>query len=550
MRRSNLAANPVGLLKGGDAVSIGIDVGVVRGRWCSQRFSTLKTSLVAGALLAFTASAAAAFSSAPTAPALAPAAPTATPSASAFVREVQAFLGDFKTGHYLAAIDRMDRDGHDPAFGKGADNPFFQYWQQFRPTLDERVDPASLEQGSDQPDPKDIAAFKGAKPRDAISEIVSRARHTRIVILDEAHHSPRDRAFGLQVARALRPLGYSILAVEALSNSGAGAEAETARLVSEGYPRLEDGTYIKDPAFGDFIRQSLAMGYKPVSYDLAPKVTPNESERDRIAAREQGQADNLMARIFSKDSTSKVLIYVGYDHVDEEAKKVSGSPLLLMAGRLKAATGIDPLTIDQTDVSEISTNPDERRLYDIVASRVGSKPVIFFRAGQPVKFGNIGPFTDLQVVHPRLKTVDGRPTWLLTMGRHPVKIPRDLLPKHGRRLVQAFIAGESADAVPVDQVVVEAGKPAPVLMLPFKPVRFAVQDDDSTGSERVGASARSFLHTPIWFIRGGYTEPNGVAPCPQLPPTLTAVGPPSASSHFSTPSPARAALPARPPLPG
>src|SRR6185312_11545988 len=178
MRRSNLASNPVGLLKGGDAVSIGIDVGVVRGRWCSQRFSTLKTSLVAGALLAFTASAAAAFSSAPTAPALAPAAPTATPSASAFVREVQAFLGDFKTGHDLA-------------FGKGADNPFFQYWQQFRPTLDERVDPASLEQGSDQPDPKDIAAFKGAKPRDAISEIVSRARHTRIVILDEAHHGPR-----------------------------------------------------------------------------------------------------------------------------------------------------------------------------------------------------------------------------------------------------------------------------------------------------------------------------------------------------------------------
>jgi hypothetical protein len=409
-----------------------------------------------------------------------PAAPTAPPSA-AFPAEMKAFLSDFRAGHDLAAIDRLDRDGHDPAFGKGGENVFFQLWQQFRPILDERVIPASLDQGSDQPDPKDIAAFKGAVARDAISEIVRRARQTRIVILDEAHHSPRDRAFGLQVAKALRPLGYSVLAMEALPNPDTGAEAETARLAADGYPRIKGG-YTDDPAFGDFIRQSLKMGYKPVSYDVSPKVTPNESEHDQIAAREQGQADNLMARIFSKDSTSKVLIYVGYDHVDEEPKKVGGSPLLLMAGRLKAATGIDPLTIDQTDVSEISRGPDERRLYDIVAPRVGSKPVIFFRAGQPVKIGNIGPLTDLQVVHPRLRTVNGRPTWLLTMGRHPVKIPRDLLPKHGRRLVQAFIAGEAADAVPVDQVVVEAGKPVPVLMLPSKPVRFAVQDDIPPGA--------------------------------------------------------------------
>jgi hypothetical protein len=33
-------------------------------------------------------------------------------------------------------------------------------------------------------------------------------------------------------------------------------------------------------------------------------------------------------------------------------------------------------------------------------------------------------------------------------------------------LVQAFVAGESADAVPVDQVVLSPGKPVPVLMLP------------------------------------------------------------------------------------
>jgi hypothetical protein len=50
------------------------------------------------------------------------------------------------------------------------------------------------------------------------------------------------------------------------------------------------------------------------------------------------------------------------------------------------------------------------------------------------------------------------------------------VPKSGRRLVQAFVANESADAVPMDQVIVEAGKPVPKLMLPKGKYRFAIQD--------------------------------------------------------------------------
>jgi hypothetical protein len=60
--------------------------------------------------------------------------------------------------------------------------------------------------------------------------------------------------------------------------------------------------------------------------------------------------------------------------------------------------------------------------------------------------------------------------------RQPRVIPAQLLPKTGRRLVQAFVADESADAVPMDQVLVTAGEPAPVLMLPKGRYRFAFQD--------------------------------------------------------------------------
>ena len=48
--------------------------------------------------------------------------------------------------------------------------------------------------------------------------------------------------------------------------------------------------------------------------------------------------------------------------------------------------------------------------------------------------------------------------------------------KNGRRLIQAFVAGESADAVPMDQVLVTAGETPPVLMLAQGKYRFAVQD--------------------------------------------------------------------------
>ena len=54
----------------------------------------------------------------------------------------------------------------------------------------------------------EIAELQAAQVRPAIAEIVARAKNARIVILDEDHLVPRDRAFGLEVARALRPLGY------------------------------------------------------------------------------------------------------------------------------------------------------------------------------------------------------------------------------------------------------------------------------------------------------------------------------------------------------
>ena len=77
-----------------------------------------------------------------------------------------------------------------------------------------------------------------------------------------------------------------------------------------------------------------------------------------------------------------------------------------------------------------------------------------------------------------MKLVDDRPDWLARDGRRkPVEIPFEAGPKSGRVLVQAFVATEADDAIPVDQVVLVAGVPTPVLLLPDGDFRLIVQDE-------------------------------------------------------------------------
>jgi hypothetical protein len=191
------------------------------------------------------------------------------------------------------------------------------------------------------------------------------------------------------------------------------------------------------------------------------------------ARREQAQAEAL-AEILRRDPQVRLLVYVGFSHAAEAPVASAEGEDEWMASRLKRISGIDPLTIDQTVIDETSAR---RRAYrDLAAPRLGRRPGILFLGGAPMVEGQYAGAVDLQVVHPPLRLVRGRPDWLLRIGRRPVAIPRRLLSATGRRLVQAFAANEPADAIPLDQIVVEAGRPPPPLMLPRGAVRWQVQD--------------------------------------------------------------------------
>lgn len=292
------------------------------------------------------------------------------------------------------------------------------------------------------------------------------------MILNEAHYSPRDRAFALQVARTLRPLGYTYLAAETFNRgeTPGASPAVVARLAADRVVTNGTGFYTHDPVFAAYVNQALRLGYTPVAHE---STEAQNARGPGIQPREDGEAENLQA-FLRAHPRAKLLVHVGHGHVNEvPSTNANGTQFFFMAARLKQLTGIDPLTIDQTTMSDLQ--PAMRDAYPLAAAKVGSRAGVLFAGGRPLLLGRTAA-TDLQVVHPARRYRYGRPTWLAALGGRPVAVPPALLPPTGERLLQAFAADAPADAVPLDQVLVTAGAPAPRLMLPRGVrVRYATQ---------------------------------------------------------------------------
>lgn len=378
-------------------------------------------------------------------------------------------------GRYLDAAERLRPLAFDSA-GKAKPGFVHGQWLEMRTLMTAEpveAEPAPAEDAEARAIAERVAA---ATPRDAIAEIVARAARTRVVILNENHGVPRHRAFALEVARALRPLGYSVLAAETFVSDG--TQAAMTRLAESGYPTLSGtGYYTRDPVFADFVRQSLSLGYLPLAYEITQAERGGGTSRaESIARREEAQANHL-AQALAADPKAKFFVYVGFSHVTE--RPIQGwdeGTYSWMATRLKAKTGIDPLTIDQVTLGP-QMGRDTGLARQALAAKGYDRSTILFDNDRPVTVGQYAGAVDLQVYHPAARMVKGRPDWLAAMNRRPLAIPLGFVPQRGERLVQAFIAGESDDAIPVDQVLVRAGEDVPSLLVPGdRPLWLMMQD--------------------------------------------------------------------------
>ena len=272
---------------------------------------------------------------------------------------------------------------------------------------------------------------------DVMSTIVDLAADTRIVIINEAHDRPQHREFTRRLATRLAPLGFTHFAAEAF-------DPETLENDQFPYARTNFGTYVKDPVFGGLVRTAKDLGLVLVAYDA--KIGDSDADLDlveRVNRREERQASRLAEVIAAMPESERILIHAGYSHAAEvPIESFGGNPMEWMAARLKRHTGIDPLTIDQTDC----LSEDDR--IQLTAPSPRHAP------GQH----------DLMVAHPALTFADGRPEWRAEGAITKVRIPSELISQSTRTIVEARYVDEPMDAVPIDRVMLWPGESLPLLL--------------------------------------------------------------------------------------
>jgi hypothetical protein len=286
-----------------------------------------------------------------------------------------------------------------------------------------------------------IDGYKNIKHVDARKYISFLARNYRVIMINESHSKTLHRAFMCSLLEDLYKKGYRYLAMEMLSNS---SEHVLDKLTpSTGY-------YCREPVAGELIRTALDIGYKLVSYEDTAQQVHTATQRDSI------QALNLY-RVVQEDSTAKMIVFAGYGHIAENNISLDYIP---MGMAFKKLSGIDPLTVDQTDMTEDGEFPYGKAFYDAYVQKYSLPgPSIALINDEPLN-PTASNLYDLSVIHPRTVYRDGRPTWMDMFGRRQ---PLYIKPPKSCFLVQAYYQFESfgnkpGGVIPADQTYIPTGK--------------------------------------------------------------------------------------------
>jgi hypothetical protein len=349
-------------------------------------------------------------------------------------------------GRYLPLLREIERQSATTASVKG-------YLAQLRALVGDE-DGAFADAPTKRLAVPDLA---GAKVEDAMEAIVGAARSRQIVILNEAHHASRCRAFAEVLALRLRREGFAVFAAETFANTPAPSGADR---LNAGAPLTSAlGWYLADPVYAEAVRAARRRGYRFASYEARAQqmMSAGPTAAQRIETREDAEANNFIADILAKNAKARVFVYCGYSHL---LKAAEDNGQLWFAARLRAKTGIDPLCISQCWT--VPPPDPSREAPAITAILDAFKPVapvvVRDRSGEALRLSAAKAAIDIEVVHPRVAKVEGRPGWLAAMpGRNKVRFA---LPAKtaANSLVQAVLSSDSAtpNAVPSDQYPVPA----------------------------------------------------------------------------------------------
>ena len=179
--------------------------------------------------------------------------------------------------------------------------------------------------------------------------------------------STRATVPSLQVARALRPLGWHLRGRDPDPRPGRrGLKREDGCCPPTATCAIRAATTPTTPCFQTSCanRWGSAIGWFPTKVPSFSQLKiPANSRR-----REEEQAELIVRRALDRDPHARVLIYCGIHHAAKgELASEQGQHLEWMAMVLKRTTGIDPLVVDQATLEVTPAYKPDVDLYALAA---------------------------------------------------------------------------------------------------------------------------------------------------------------------------------------
>lgn len=242
-----------------------------------------------------------------------------------------------------------------------------------------------------------IDTIKSLQFRNARNYILSRADSEQVIMINETRYMPQHRAFTTSLLKELYQKGFRYFATDLLNN-------RSDRRLSD--VDMRTGYFAAEPVAGEMLRQAIALGFTLVAYEDTLADNHSGTGRDAIQAAR-------IAAIFQRDPSAKVLVHAGQAHICEGRIGQSYTP---MAVAFRRFTGINPFTIDQTELTPGSTFEYGRYFYMQLQPKLPADgPVIAFRNNQPRSLLE-NELYDVQLIHTPATEVHSRPGWLSFSG--------------------------------------------------------------------------------------------------------------------------------------
>lgn len=319
---------------------------------------------------------------------------------------------------------------------------------------------------SEKIDKEAVRTLKSYSKTNAKQFILKKAADKNIVCINDGKLNPQTRFFTKTMLQEFYDLGFHHLAIGDLLPT-------STQLNSRGYPATTDGKYIKEPAFGEMIREALRIGftifpYAPTTSEI--KKAKNILKKDRSLAKDKNalsisanhwcRAMNIIRQV-NRNNGIKVLVYTSVNGINESP--INNRKYLAYWLR-KLGKGADPLTIDQVTMLESCKNQSS-----FVNAANVNQPIVYTK--NDISFNNStqeNKPNDIQVFHPKTKYAKNRPTWVNNDGKKRKKNIN--LDKYGFTypcLLLVYKKNEDfEEAVPVDAIEITQSRRAELLLYP------------------------------------------------------------------------------------